>query len=467
MSEKTGFKQSLGILDATMLVAGGMIGSGIFIVSAEISRNVGSPGWLLATWLVTGIVTVCAALSYGELAGMMPKAGGQYIYIREAFGPLISFVYGWSVFTVIQSGTIAAVAVAFTKFSAIFFPVLNPENVLFNIGGFADVTVGTLCAITCIILLTYINTRGVEKGKMIQTTLTLVKIVSLFGLIAVGIGYGLGKDTLSLNFSNLWDSTKILPDGTAVPITGVALAMALGVSMIGSLFSSDAWNNVTFIAPELKNPKKNIPLSLFWGTFIVTALYILANVAYLSVLSFKEIQTAQYDRVATAAMGVIFGGASVLIMAALIMISTFGCINGLILSGARLYYAMAKDGLFVKQAADLNNKGVPAKSLWVQCIWSCLLCLSGSYNQLLNYCTFGSLIFYMITIGGIFVLRKTQPNAERPYRAFGFPIVPILYILVTLVICIALLIDAKTRFDTGIGLLIMLVGVPIYYFTKK
>lgn len=466
-TKTTEFKQSLGLLDATMLVAGGMIGSGIFIVSAEMSRNLGSSGWLLFTWLLTGVVTVAAALSYGELAGMMPKAGGQYIYIREAFGPLLSFVYGWTVFMVIQTGTIAAVAVAFTKYSAVFFPILNPENVLFSIGGIVDVSVGTLCAILAIILLTYINTRGVQSGKWIQTVLTLAKLASLFGLIVVGIGFGMGKDILSNNLTNMWDSAKLLPEGGSIPISGMALMMAIGVSMIGSLFSSDAWNNVTFIAPELKNPRRNIPLSLFWGTFIVTGLYLLANVAYLSVLPFNEIQTAEYDRVATAAMSKIFGGTSVFIMAALIMISTFGCKNGLILSGARLYYAMAKDGLFVKQAAELNNNGVPAKSLWVQCLWACLLCLSGSYNQLLNYCTFGSLLFYMVTIAGIFVLRKKMPDAERPYKAIGYPIVPILYIAVTLGICMTLLINENTRFDTGMGLLIAATGIPVYLFTTR
>jgi APA family basic amino acid/polyamine antiporter len=468
MSEQknASFKQSLGLLDATMLVAGGMIGSGIFIVSAEIARNVGSSGWLLLIWAITGVVTVAAALSYGELAGMMPKAGGQYIYLKEAFGQLTSFVYGWSVITVIQTGTIAAVAVAFTKYSAVFFPVLNPENVLFMIGSI-KVSIGTFYAIGSIVLLTYINTRGVQTGKTIQTVFTLAKIVSLFGLIAVGLWYGLGKSILSDNFVNSWEATKMNADGSTTALSGMALLMAVGVAMIGSLFSSDAWNNITFIAGEVKNPKRNIPLSLFLGTLIVTVLYVLANIAYLSVLPIDAIKTAEYDRVATASMSVMFGTASVAIMAALIMVSTFGCNNGLILSGARLYYAMAKEGVFFKQAGELNANGVPEKALWVQCVWSSLLCLSGSYNQLLNYCTFGSLIFYMITIGGIFVLRKTQPNAERPYRAFGFPVVPILYILVTLGICIVLLIDAKTRFDTGIGLLIMLAGIPVYYFTRK
>lgn len=476
-SKSTQFKQSLGLLDATMLVSGAMIGSGIFIVSADMARNVGSPGWLLLTWLLTGVVTIAAALSYGELAGMMPKAGGQYIYIQRAFGPLTSFVYGWTVFMVIQTGTIAAVAVAFTKYSAVFFPILNPENVLLALGS-VKISVGSLYAISSIILLTYINTRGIQSGKIIQNVFTIAKLIALFGLIAIGIGYGFKSGMLSHNFEDAWSASKTTSTGGVSALGGVALLMALGVSMIGSLFSSDAWNNVTFIAGEIKNPRKNIPRSLFFGTLIVTIIYLLANIAYLSILPLKGspdgadvlakgIQFADYDRVATAAMSVIFSDAAAGIMAALIMVSTFGCNNGLILAGARLYYAMAQDGLFLKQASTLNSNAVPAKALWLQCLWASLLCLSGTYGELLNYCTFGSLIFYMVTIGGIFVLRKKEPNAERPYKAFGFPVVPALYIAVTLSICLILLIDEKTRFDTGMGLLIAAVGIPVYYFTKK
>ena len=471
------FKQSLGALDATMLVSGAMIGSGIFIVSADMARNVGSAGWLLLIWIVTGIVTVAAALSYGELAGMMPKAGGQYIYIQRAFGTLTSFVYGWTVFMVIQTGTIAAVAVAFTKYSAVFFPVLNPENVLFAVGT-VKVSWGALYAMGSIVLLTYLNTRGIQSGKLIQNVFTIAKLVALFGLIVIGIGYGLKSGMLSQNFSDAWTATKTAKDGGSFPIGNIALLMAVGVSMIGSLFSADAWNNVTFIAGEIKNPRRNIPLSLFLGTLIVTTLYILANVAYLSILPLKGsptgvdvlargIQFAEYDRVATAAMSLIFNDAAAAIMAALIMVSTFGCNNGLILAGARLYYAMAQDGLFVKPASQLNKNSVPEKALWLQCLWACLLCLSGTYGQLLNYCTFGSLIFYMVTIAGIFILRRKEPNAERPYKAVGYPVVPALYILVTLAICSILLIEPQTRFDSGMGLLIAAVGIPVYYFSKK
>lgn len=479
MSDSTSarFKQSLGLLDATMLVSGAMIGSGIFIVSADMSRNVGSTGWLLLTWLVTGLVTVAAALSYGELAGMMPRAGGQYIYIQRAFGPLLSFVYGWTVFMVIQTGTIAAVAVAFTKFSAVFFPILNPENILVTLGSI-KVSVGSLYAIASIILLTFINTKGIQSGKMIQNTFTMAKLVALFGLIVVGLGYGFKSGMLSQNFENAWDASKATNEGGITAIGGMALVMALGVSMIGSLFSSDAWNNVTFIAGEIKDPKRNIPRSLFLGTLIVTVIYLLANLAYLSILPLKGspdgadvlakgIQFADYDRVATAAMSVIFSDSAAGIMAALIMISTFGCNNGLILAGARLYYAMAEDGLFLKQASTLNENGVPAKALWLQCLWASLLCLSGTYGELLNYCTFGSLLFYMVTIAGIFVLRRKEPNTERPYKAVGYPLVPILYLVVTFGICLILLIDDKTRFDTGMGLLIAAIGVPVYYFTTK
>ena len=337
---------------------------------------------------------------------------------------------------------------------------------------------GSLYAISSIILLTYINTLGIQSGKIIQNVFTIAKLIALFGLIAIGIGYGFKSGMLSHNFEDAWSASKTTSQGGVSALGGVALLMALGVSMIGSLFSSDAWNNVTFIAGEIKNPRKNIPRSLFFGTLIVTIIYLLANIAYLSILPLKGtpdgadvlakgIQFADYDRVATAAMSVIFSDAAAGIMAALIMVSTFGCNNGLILAGARLYYAMAQDGLFLKQASTLNANAVPAKALWLQCLWASLLCLSGTYGELLNYCTFGSLIFYMVTIGGIFVLRKKEPNAERPYKAFGFPVVPALYIAVTLSICLILLIDEKTRFDTGMGLLIAAVGIPVYYFTKK
>jgi basic amino acid/polyamine antiporter, APA family len=475
--ESTEFKRSLGLIDSTLIVSGSMIGSGIFIVTADMARNVGSAGWLLLIWVFTGIITVSAALSYGELAGMMPKAGGQFVYIQRAYNSLLGFVYGWTVFTVIQSGTIAAVAVAFTKFTAVFIPALNPENILFSAGPLS-VSASSVFAMGSILLLTYTNSLGVETGKWIQNIFTSTKLLALLAIIIIGIAFGSSTGMLEQNFRNAWDAVSLTPDGGVVPLAGLALFMALGVSMIGALFSADAWNNITFIAGEIKDPRKNIPLSLFFGTLIVTTIYVLCNIAYLSLLPVqgspdalgvvdRGIAFATYDRVGTAATEVLFGDVSVSIMAILIMISTFGCNNGLILAGARLYYAMAKEGLFLKQAGELNKNAVPAKALWVQGAWACALCLSGTYGELLNYCTFGSLVFYMITIAGIFILRKKEPDTDRPYRAFGYPLVPAFYLLATTVICLILLIDPKTRVDTGLGVLIAGLGVPVYFITRR
>ncbi|MGF7217305.1 APA family basic amino acid/polyamine antiporter [Spirosoma lacussanchae] len=473
--EKTDFKRSLSLLDSTLIVSGSMIGSGVFIVTADMARNLGSSGWLLMLWVLTGVLTVAAALSYGELAGMMPKAGGQYIYIQRAFGSLMGFVYGWTVFTVIQTGTIAAVAVAFTKYTAVFIPALSPDNVLLVLGPI-KISAGSLFAIASLVLLTWLNSRGVQSGKLIQNVFTSAKLLALVGLIVVGITLGLSTGLLGTNLENAWEASTTTATGEVLPLAGMALLLAFGTSMIGSLFSADAWNNVTFIAGEIKNPRRNIPLALFFGTVIVTVIYFLANVSYLSLLPLKGsplatdivgrgIQFAEADRVATAAVSTLFGNVAVAIMAVLIMISTFGCNNGLILAGARLYYAMAKDGLFLKQGAELNRNSVPGKALWYQCIWGSLLCLSGKYGDLLDYCTFASLIFYMITIAGLFRLRRTEPSAERPYRAFGYPIVPALYIGATLLIC-AILLYTKT-FNTGMGLLIAGLGIPVYYLTKR
>ena len=475
VDEQTGLKRSLKLIDATLLVSGTMIGSGIFIVSADMSRNLGSAGWLILLWVLTGVITVTAALSYGELAGMMPKAGGQYIYIQRAYGSLLGFVYGWTVFSVIQTGTIAAVAVAFTKYSAVFIPALNPEHVLFSIGSF-PVKAAALYAISSVVLLTWLNSRGIQSGKLIQNVFTSTKLIALISLIIIGIGLGMGQGTLAANFHNAWNASWTAADGSVIPLSGMALLLAFGVSMIGSLFSADSWNNVTFIAGEIQNPRRNIPLSLLLGTLIVTTLYILANISYLSILPLKGIPTAtdvvgrgiqfaEYDRVATAASSLIFGDVAVSIMAGLIMISTFGCNNGLILAGARLYYAMAKDGLFIKPASKINKNSVPEIALWLQCAWASVLCLSGTYGDLLDYCTFTSLVFYIITIGGIFLLRRKEPNAERPYKAFGYPLLPLIYIIAGLGICVILLIE-KT-FNTGMGLLIAGIGVPIYFLTKR
>ncbi|MGM9508070.1 APC family permease [Larkinella sp. GY13] len=473
--EKTELKRSLGFVDATLLVSGSMIGSGIFIVSADMSRNVGSAGWLLLLWVLTGVITVTAALSYGELAGMMPKAGGQFVYIQRAYGSLLGFVYGWTVFAVIQTGTIAAVAVAFTKFTAVFIPALNPENILFSVGSF-PIKASALFAIGSVVLLTWINSQGIQSGKLIQNVFTSAKLLALLGLIVVGIGVGSKTGTLSANFHNAWAATQTTADGSVVSLGGMALLLALGVSMIGSLFSADSWNNVTFIAGEIRNPRRNIPLSLFVGTLMVTTIYVLANIAYLSLLPLqgspnaadvvgRGIQFASYDRVATASVSLIFGDVAVAIMAVLIMVSTFGCNNGLILSGARLYYAMAKEGLFLKTAAQLNKNSVPGIALWLQCGWASILCLSGTYGDLLDYCTFTSLVFYIITIGGLFLLRRKEPDAERPYKAFGYPLVPALYIVAGVTICLILL--KEKTFNTGMGLLIAGLGVPIYFMTSR
>ena len=477
MSETKELNRTLGLLDATSIVAGSMIGSGIFIVTASMVRDIGSAGWLLFLWLLTGLITVFAALSYGELAGMMPKAGGQYVYIQRAYGRMISFLYGWTVFTVIQTGVIAAVAVAFAKYSSVFFPELN--YVVTSFSGI-EITLQQVLAVLSIIFLTYINTRGVQNGKIIQLIFTSAKLFALFALIVLGLAFAFKTDTFSSNMTDMWNAgqTKILKNGDSifVPLSGFALLGVLGSTIINSLFSSDAWNNVTFIAGEIKDPKKNIPRSLFLGTLIVTIIYILANLAYLSLLPMKGdvhgttaisqgIMFADQDRVGASAASVIFGNIGVSIMAILIMISTFGCNNGLILSGSRLFYAMSKDGLFFKKANSLNKNNVPSTALWFQCLWACLLCFSGQYGDLIKYSTFASLLFYILTIAGIFVLRKKEPDLERPYKAFGYPYIPALYIILTFSICIDLLIyDTKS---VGMGLLIVLIGIPVYYLTNK
>lgn len=474
------FHRTLSLLDGVLLVAGSMIGSGIFIVSADCARMVGSAGWMLLLWLVAGAITIVAALSYGELAGMMPRAGGQFVYIERAYGKLVAFLYGWTVFTVIQSGVIAAVAVAFAKYTAHFFPFFSADNVLFPIGGL-KISASQLLAVALIIFLTAINSRGIQNGRVIQMIFTSAKLLALLALIVLGLAIGLNSDVFSQNMRGFWDASVTVQKAgqwSALPIQGLGLLLVFGAALIGPLFSSDAWNNVTFIAGEMKNPKRDIPLSLVFGTCIVTGIYLLANVAYLALLPLKGDPNAtdalgqgiQFagggtDRVGTAAASMIFGSAAAALMAALIMVSTFGCNNGLILAGARVYYAMAKDGLFFKKAGTLNRYDVPGFALIIQAIWAGLLCFSGTYGELLNYCTFASLMFYMVTIGGLFILRRREPNAERPYRAFGYPWIPGLYILLAAGICVILLIT-KTR-DTGAGLAIVLLGIPIYYWQKS
>lgn len=462
--ENQHLKRELGLLDGTMLVVGSMIGSGIFIVSADIARQVGSTAWLLLIWLLSGLITIIAAVSYGELSAMFPKAGGQYVYLKEAYNKLIAFLYGWSFFGVIQTGTIAAVGVAFSKFAAYLVPFVSDENILYEIGSF-KLNAAQLVSIFTIILLTYINSRGVKNGKMLQTILTIIKIASLVGLIIFGLTLGAKAEIWNANWTDVWATKSFNTETeTWLPISGTTLITGISAAMVGSLFSSDAWNGVTFIAGEIKRPERNVGLSLFLGTFIVTIIYVLANVMYVAVVPLEDIAFAKSDRVAVVAANNIFGNIGTLIIAIMIMISTFACNNGLIMAGARVYYTMAKDGLFFKKAAHLNEFSVPAWALWAQCLWASALCLTGKYGDLLDFVVIIVLIFYILTIYGIFILRKKQPDAERPYKAFGYPFLPLFYIVVASAISISLLI---TKFSTcGWGVLIMLAGIPVYYMTK-
>jgi APA family basic amino acid/polyamine antiporter len=486
------FIRGLGLLDSTMLVAGSMIGSGVFIVSADIGRLVGSPGWLLVVWFVTGALTLIGALSYGELAAMMPKAGGQYVYLREAYGPLWGFLYGWTLFLVIQTGTIAAVAVAFARFLGVIMPSISPTAwivppIVLSRSYAISLSVQQLVAIVIIVLLTVLNTRGLKLGKLIQNVFTSAKTLSLFLLIVLGIFVGRNAAAVSANFGHFWTSVGVTPInsdiGSVATVTATAGALsmliAVCVGQVGSLFSADAWNNITFTAGEVKDPRRNLPLSLAFGTGLVIALYLLANVAYLCVLPLPQIQHAPDDRVATAVIDVMFGGAGAIIMAIAIMISTFGCANGLILAGARVYYAMANDGVFFKSTGRLNAKHVPAMALVLQGIWTAFLVLprtrtvdaSGAiafgnlYSNLLDYIISAALIFYILTIAALFVLRRTRPDAERPYRAFGYPILPALYIVTAATILVVLGIY-RTQ-TTWPGLVIVLAGVPVYFLWRK
>lgn len=462
------FKPSLGLFDATMIVAGGMIGSGIFIVSADITRNVGSAGWLIIVWLITGFMTITAAVSYGELSAMYPKAGGQYVYLKEAYNPLVAFLFGWSFFSVIQTATIAAVGVAFARFTAYLIPAVGEGNILLDLG-FLKISAAQVLAIAMIAFLTYTNTKGVKGGKIIQSTFTVTKLVSLFGLIV--FGFLLSKESFwnenwqtglfAMQDLGAKDAAGILQPAGWHPITGAVLIGAVAAAMVGSIFSSDSWNNVTFIAGEIKNPQRNIGLSLFFGTLIVTLIYVTANLMYLHVLPLQQIAYAENDRVAVTAANAIFGNAGTIVIAVMIMISTFGCNNGLILAGARVYYTMAKDGLFFKKTGELNKNAVPEYALWLQCLVAGILCLSGKYGDLLTMVSFIVVIFYVLTIIGIFILRKKLPNAERPYRAFGYPVLPLIYILLATVFCIGLVWTSPTYSLWGLG--ITALGVPLYY----
>jgi len=467
------FKPSLRLLDATMIVAGSMIGSGIFIVTADIARNVGSAGWILFVWLITGFMTITAAVSYGELSSMFPKAGGQYVYLKESYNPLTGFLYGWSFFAVIQTGTIAAVGVAFAKYAGYFWPSLNmtDDNVLIAIAGL-KIYPAQLVAIGTILFLTWINTRGIEHGKLIQTTFTVSKLLSMFGLLLAG--FFLAKESFwSENAASGLNAVQDLgaknAQGVLIPtgwteIGGMALVGAIAAAMTGSLFSSVAWEGVTFIAGEVKNPKRNVGLSLFLGTLIVTLIYIGMNLMYLNVLPLNEIAFPQEDRIAVAAASRLFDTAGPIVIAVLIMVSTFGCNNGLVLAGARVFYTMANDGLFFKKAASLNKFSVPQWALWAQAVMASVLCLSGRYGDLLDMVSFVVVIFYILTIIGIFILRKKRPDAERPYKAFGYPVLPLIFIILGLTFCAFLLIYKPAY--TLAGLLIMLAGIPIYYLSR-
>lgn len=445
--------RGLGLFDSTMIISGSMIGSGIFIVSAEMARMLPTPGLLLGIWFATALMTILAALSYGELAAALPKAGGQYVYLREAYSPLFGFLYGWTLFTVIQTGSIAAIAVAFGKFLGVFLPWVSSKNVLFELPlGFTNIPISTqgLVALALILFLTWVNTKGLKTGSIVQNIFTVCKIGALILVVAFGLIFGRNEV--------LGDAQPFVWDWNLVGLFGVA--------MVGALFSSDSWNNITFTAGEIKNPRRNLPLSLFLGTSIVLLLYFLANVSYLKILTYDQIAHAPEDRVGTYAFEMLFGYWGRIGISAAILISTFGCINGLILSGARVYYAMAKDGLFFKKAAEVEPKHhTPRFSLWIQAAWACVLTMSGGYNELLDYVIFAALFFYVLTMTGIFVLRYRQPNLERPYKAFGYPVVTAFYIIVALSIMTVLLIY-KPEFSFR-GLLIVLIGVPIYFLWHK
>jgi len=472
------FRRTVTLLDATMVVTGIMIGSGIFIVSADIARTVGSAGWLLVVWLITGVITLTGALSYGELAGMFPQAGGQYVYLREAYNPLIAFLYGWTFFLVIQTGSIAAVGVAFAKFTAVLFPLFGEANVLFRFGG-VSISMAQLLAIAVIVALTWLNTRGIRIGTLVQNIFTFGKIGSLIVLIVLAfVGYN--SSSFEQNLATFWDASRVTVanDGSVIvtALSGVGLVVALAVAQVGSLFSSDGWNNITFAAGEVVRPQRTIPLALTLGTVIVTVLYVLVNVAYIVTLPVRGIpngatpleqgiQFAAADRVGAAAAEVMFPGIGAVLMAVLIMISTFGCDNGMILAGARCYYAMARDGLFFASVGRLNRNGAPSTALWVQAFWASILCLSGRYGDLLDYVVFAVLLFYVLTVAGIFLLRWRRPDLERPIKAVGYPVLPALYILAAAVICVILLIEKPSY--TYPGLVIVFTGVPVYYLWRK
>jgi basic amino acid/polyamine antiporter, APA family len=468
-------KKRVNLFDGISIVAGAMIGSGIFIVSADIARSVGSPGWLMVVWLISGIITVIGALSYGELASMMPHVGGQYVYLKEAYHPLIGFLFGWTTFLVIQCGSIAAVAVAFAKFSGVLIPWISDKNILLYLGPL-KINTTMVVAIASIIFLTWLNTRGIVTGKTVVNIFTSTKVLALFGFILIGFVAIKGLNSWQINKEVFWEAGRIGENNQLISLSGFALVAAVGTALVGSLFASDAWYNVTYISGEVINPKRNVPLSLIFGTMIVSVIYLFTNYVYIRILPLsgspdgtdvltKGIQFATDDRVATSAMSVVFGDYAAIIMAIFIMISTFGCNHGLILAGPRVYYAMARDGLFFKKVAEINKKGVPGFAIAIQGVWSVLLCLSGTYSNLLDYVIFAVLIFFSLTILAIFVLRVKKPDTPRPYKAFGYPVIPAIYILTTTFIMIILLIYKPNY--TFPGLIIVLLGIPVFYLWRK
>jgi APA family basic amino acid/polyamine antiporter len=486
------FVRAIGLFDGTMIVVGSMIGSGIFIVAADISRQTGSAGALLLTWILSGLLTIAAALSYGELAALFPHAGGQYVYLREAFSPLWGFLYGWTLFLVIQTGTIAAVAIGFARYLGVLFPSISPNRWILPPINFSSkfaisLSVQQLVGVLMIIFLTFLNTRGVRLGKWIQNIFTSAKMISLLGLILLCVFVARNATAIADNFSHLWairGANTITPGvgflrGILPTVTAASgwygLLLALGLAQVGSLFSMDAWNNIGFTAAEVKNPKRDVALSMAFGTIIVVSLYCLANLAYLCALPLSQIQNAPDDRVATAALSAIFGAKGAAMMAVAIIISTFGCNNGLILAGSRVAYAMAKDGLFFRATGKLNANGVPGLALVYQGVWIVILILlrtrnpdgtyGNLYSNLLDYVVFAALLFYVLTIVGIFVLRVRRPEAERPYKAFGYPLVPLLYIVAATGILIILLLYATQT--AGMGMVIVLLGVPVYWLWKR
>ncbi len=477
--EEPRFRKRVNLFDGIMFVSGSMIGSGIFIVSADIVRNVGSPGWLMIVWVITGIITLIGAVSYGELAAMMPHVGGQYVFLKEAYHPLAGFLFGWTTFLVIQCGSIAAVAVGFAKFTGVLIPYISEKNILFSIGPF-DVNTTQLLAMASILFLTWLNTRGIVTGKTVQNIFSSTKVMVLLGFIILGIIVAENTGAWEINKEIFWKASRIGTDNQIIPLSGFMIVAATGMALVGSLFASDAWYNITFISGEVINPKRTIPLSLLFGTLIVSILYLLANFVYIKFLPVtgtpdgatvfeRGMQFATDDRVATSAMSMVTGDYAAIIMAIFIMISTFGCNNGLIISGARVYYAMARDGLFFKKVGQLNSKGVPGFAIAVQGVWSILLCLSGTYSDLLDYVIFAVLLFFALTIFSIFILRKKRPDIPRPYKAFGYPVIPALYILTTITIMVILLIYKPVYTFPGLGLVFL--GIPVFFiwdrFRKK